>query len=149
MIYGCFPTLWWVEIHFMSTHWGKIDQRKSQKLTQIHDISVQRVPRCGDGDMTSTKQLLRVWAGGREAGAGRELQQMNLIMIINHPQTRRQPQPSPHPRHWNWYSLLSTEYSKSPQKTSLFGIWFYQIWNANTVWAAHIAVTNPCAEWGC
>ena len=49
---------------------SKIDQRKSQKLTQIHDISVQRVPWCGAGDMTPTKQLLRVWAGGREAGAG-------------------------------------------------------------------------------
>ena len=45
--------------------------------------------------MTPTKQLLRVWAGAREAGAGagRALQQMNLIMIINHHQTRSSPNP--------------------------------------------------------
>ena len=75
--------------------------RKNSPRYMTLVCAVQRVPRCGAGDMTSTKQLLRVWAGAREAGAGRELQQMNLIMIINHPQTRRQPQPSPHPRHWS------------------------------------------------
>ena len=76
--------------------------------------AVQCDSRCGDGDMTSTKQLIREWAG-----AGQELRQMNLIMIINHPQTRRQPQPSPHP-HTGTDTHCFLLNIQSPQKTSVY-----------------------------
>ena len=62
--------------------------RKNSPRYMTLVCAVQCDSRCGDGDMTSTKQLIREWAG-----AGQELQQMNLIMIINHPQTRRHPYP--------------------------------------------------------
>ena len=92
--------------------------RKNSPRYMTSVCAVQCDSRCGDGDMTSTKQLIREWAG---AGAGQELQQMNLIMIINHPQTRRQPQPSrsPHP-HTGTDTHCFLLNIQSPQKTSVY-----------------------------